>query len=1006
MAERGGQAAAFGFQYQYLVTLEELLAAAEGLRPGVQAAVIEPTETDAEVVNDPDAIDFDLVDGDRSPVLTAQVKSGGPGTELSAPAAFAVLIRMIKARPRAKTYVLITNMRLHPKAVQLNRVLRLTDPDELQHQLTALLERSSRQEGNAKRLNHDELLRLRRARIVPDTREPHELREQLRERIRQFRSQQRGGLGLRSAGRMTNHLVSEIFRRACGEFDGVLTLTDFRSELLTEAAHLAHDLGSFDWGIMVGPIPSPPDLPRPDLLARIHRALTGTPEDRVVRACVLLGLSGIGKTSAAAAYAHDVADSYDHIFWIDAESDASLAASYHVLHDWLVPQQAQANMDSSALRHRVHALLSAFPGRWLMVIDNASDRRHLLPWLPTSGRGHLIITSTNQSSWATHPRRVPVTHLTTDQTVSLIRLRLSDDGSVWNKVSEQAAVELAHNLECWPLAIELACGYLASCGLGLEEVPRYLDLIRDRALDDKQSVPPGYPCTLVAAIRLALQRIGRATTSVRPQDISSAAIASISTASYLASRQIPLQLLVAAAVVSKESVMRSGLKGPLIMVESSRNPLSVLEIHRALRTESLVQRGEPLSAGGPHRQTESGHPVELDETININEIVQHVVRTTLENSSNVEPILSRAAFHTQGWLAEFIDDEDEHRMHRMVPHAQSLAGHALRLGVRSDDLAVLYGNLGGAYFRIGSLEAARSCFESELDVIRARTTPAPVLEIKTLFPLVAVMRGEGAPLDQLFPHLKRIYGLALQLADSRPTDAANAVANVMSTLRMATHREVPGEAVMRLMADLQALGTRLPDTDVSKILAEIGDITQALSDRSVDDAEVEIRCRMMLDDARLPVTQRINVIALLAEALAFQRRWTEVTAELATLDSYAATSKLNPQSIATAVHNIGLQVGMALIKNETTHALPALHILMEIIAHVDEEHLAREVDRPLKLLVLRLLDVLYRGDLSETEVLLTELKTADKSVLNAAHEVGWRLLTFFTISTATATLAG
>ncbi|MGA6175180.1 hypothetical protein ACPEIF_33635 [Streptomyces sp. NPDC012600] len=182
MAERGGQAAAFGFQYQYLVTLEELLAAAKGLRPGVHAAVIEPTETDAEGVDDPDAIDFDLVDGDRSPVLAAQVKSGGPGTELSAPAAFAVLMRMIKARPSAKAYSLITNMRLHSKAVHLNRVLRLTDPHELQQQLAALLERSSRQEENAKGLNHDELLRLRRARIVPDTREPHELREQLRAR--------------------------------------------------------------------------------------------------------------------------------------------------------------------------------------------------------------------------------------------------------------------------------------------------------------------------------------------------------------------------------------------------------------------------------------------------------------------------------------------------------------------------------------------------------------------------------------------------------------------------------------------------------------------------------------------------------------------------------------------------------------------------------------------------------------------------------------------------------
>ncbi|MFJ9823907.1 NB-ARC domain-containing protein [Streptomyces sp. NPDC101160] len=1003
MAERGGQAAAFGFQYQYLVTLEELLATAEGLRPGVSAALIEPTCTIGEAAHDTDAIDFDLVGHGSSPVLAAQVKSGGPGTELSAPAAFAVLVRMIKARPRAKTYSLITNMRLHAKAVHLNRLLDLTDPEELRLKLATLLERSPKQEENLHSLNHDELSRLSRARIVPDSREPHELREHLRERIRRFRSKQRSGLGLRSAGRMTNHLVSEIFRRACGEFDGVLTLDEFRSELLTESTHLAHDLGNFDWGIMVGPVPSQPDLPRPELMASLHRALTESPEDRVVRSCAVLGLSGIGKTSAAAAYAHDVADSYDQIFWLDAESDAALVASYRILHDWLAPQHEQANMDSEVLRNRVRALLSALPGRWLMVVDNASDRRRLLPWLPTGGRGHVIITSTNQSSWATHPRRVNVAQLTTDEAVSLVRLRLSADNALWSETHEQTATELVRNLEHWPLAIELACGYLAGCGLGLAEAPRYLEIIRDRALDDEQSVPADYPRTLVSAILVALQRIGRAAKDEREQDTSSAALASIIAASYMASRQIPLQLMVAAAVLSKESALRSGLKGPMVMVESPRNSLSVLEIHRALRSESLVQRGEPLSAGAPH-QDGPDHNDELDETISINEIVQHVVRGRLEGSGSMEPILSRAAFHTQGWLAEFIDDEDEHRMHQLVPHAQCLAGHALRLGITSDDLAVLYGNLGTAHLRTGSLDEARIAFESELAILMDRTVPAPVLELKTRVPLVDLMRKQGARLDDLLPHLMRIHELAQQIAKSRPIDAVNPVANVLVTLRAATHREVPGEPVAGLITDLQTLAERLPNTAVSEFLAEIGRITQALSGRDLPDHEIEQRCRTLLSDPRLPLAMRINVIALLAEALAFQKCWSGTEAELAKLAGFATTSTLDPMPIATAVHNVGLQVGMAFIQNDTA-ALPVLRKLVEIINHPDGERLAREPDQPLKLLVLQLLGAVDGGDRTEIKTLLAALEGADKSLLDPAHEIGWRLIASMAAMTATAALS-
>ncbi|MFB7052031.1 NB-ARC domain-containing protein [Streptomyces vinaceus] len=1004
MAERGGQAAAFGLQYQYLVTLEELLAAAEGLRPGVCAALIEPTRTAGETVHDPDAIDFDLVDDGHSPVLAAQVKSGGPGTELSAPAAFAVLVRMIKARPRAKTYSLITNMRLHVKAVHLNRLLSLADPEELRRELAMLLERSPKQEENLRSLRHDELLRLSRARIVPDFRDPHELREHLRERIRRFRSQQHSGLGLRSAGRMTNHLVSEIFRRACGEFDGVLTLDEFRSELLTNSSHLAHDLGNFDWGIMVGPVPSQPDLPRPELLASMHRALTESPEDRVVRSCAVLGLSGIGKTSAAAAYAHDVADSYDQIFWLDADSDAALVASYRILHDWLAPQHEQASMDSGVLRNRVRALLSALPGRWLMVVDNASDRRRLLPWLPTGGQGHVIITSTNQSSWATHPRRVNVAQLTTDEAVSLVRLRLSADDALWSETHERVATELVRNLEHWPLAIELACGYLAGCGLGLAEVPRYLEIIRDRALDDEQSVPPDYPRTLVAAILVALRRIAHASTDERQQGTSGAALASIIAASYMASRQIPLQLMVAAAVLPRESVLRSGLKGPMVMVESPQNSLSVLEIHRALRSESLVQRGEPLSAGAPHRQDGPDHDDEIDETISINEIVQHVVRGRLEGSGDMEAILSRAAFHAQSWLAEFIDNEDEHRMHQLIPHAQSLAGHALRLGISSDDLAVLYGNLGGAYLRTGSLDEARICFESELAILMARTVPAPVLELKTRVPLVDLMRKQGARLDDLVPHLTRVHELARQIAKSHPTDAVNLVANVLVTLRTATHREVPGKQVVRLIADLQALAARLPTTAVSEFLAEIGRITVALSDTDQSEHEVEQRCRTLLSDPRLPVTLRINVIALLAEALAFQKCWTGTEAELAKLASFATTSKLDPMPIATAVHNVGLQVGMAFIQNDTA-ALPVLRKLLEIINHPDGERLATEPDQPLKLLVLRLLGAVDRGDRTEVKTLLAALEAADKSLLDAAHEIGWQLITSMAVMTADAALS-
>ncbi|MFD4863958.1 hypothetical protein [Streptomyces sp. NPDC058412] len=108
--------------------------------------------------------------------------------------------------------------------------------------------------------------------------------------------------------------------------------------------------------------------------------------------------------------------------------------------------------------------------------------------------------------------------------------------------------------------------------------------------------------------------------------------------------------------------------------------------------------------------------------------------------------------------------------------------------------------------------------------------------------------------------------------------------------------------------------------------------------------------------------------------------------------------------IATAVHNVGLQVGMAFIQNDTA-ALPVLSKLVEIIKHLDEDRLAREPDQPLKPMVLRLLGAVDRGDRTEMKALLAALETADTSVLDAAHEIGWRMITFMTTKMATAALS-
>ncbi|WP_194892243.1 tetratricopeptide repeat protein [Catenulispora pinisilvae] len=995
MAERGGQSAADGFQYQYLTTLEALLEVSEGDSSEIAAVVVEPAVAAAArssaldgggSTGDSDVIDFELVDAEHRTLVAVQVKSGGPGTEMSGPVAFGVLLRMIRARPDACQYRLITNIRLHPKAARLKSVLdNGVDPEDLREVLRRILERSTTWRSQPNGLEARELEALSRARIETDIRDRYTLRAELRERLRRYRSQRREGLGLRSAGRMSSHLVVEIFRRASGELNGLFTIEDFRAELLVDGADMAHELGLFDWGVMVGPVPAPPALSRPVLLARIAATLRGERSSRDVVECVVLGLSGMGKTSLAAAHAHDLADSYDQIFWIDAESEATLVRSFQTVGDWIHRRGDQTVLNGTQMRDQVHAHLSASAGRWLMVFDNAHGRRSLQEWIPSHGRGDILITSTDQASWATHPNKIEIPVLTPAESTSLIRTRLALT-LPWNDEAESSATELGDAMAHWPLAIELACGYLAGCERGLSELPRYLSRIRDLALDDAESIPPGYPRTLVGAIRVALQRLPQG----RRVEVAGLAFKLMISAAYFASSRIPFQLLLSVAILPRDLVTTEDAVLPMIDDDPEGEAI-IDHAHRALRSESLAHRDDPLCDRASGEYSDS-HPEGVDETVGVNEIVQYVVRSLTEKDGDVSQALSRAAFHARHWLAFFMELGDEEHMLAVLPHADSVARHAERLCARSDDIAILWGNLGVLYQHLGEHTSARRWLELELEYVMGRHEPAPALELKIHTELADIECREGRSVEEVLSRLRRVRALAVQLAETRPRTVAESIANALVVLSAVTYRTEPSREAEELLADLVSLRSRLPTTSAADLVTEINEINALLHDAAVPPQSVERRCRGLLEGGRLPPMQRVHVLGLLAECLALQGHWTMVEACLGEITDYAHRSPLNPHGIAAMVHNVGLCVGSRAMDG-TYEWRPALSAVLRIAELLKPQHFASDPAVPLKLGILRLVEAIGGGDMRRTARLRHELKQYDAAVFLApAYERRWREL--------------
>jgi hypothetical protein len=349
--------------------------------------------------------------------------------------------------------------------------------------------------------------RLARCRVFFDARDDVEILDSLREQLRDYRNRARSGLGQRSAGMLTGYLVSEIFRRAADDSNAIFTIEELRSHLLVTAEDLARLGGVRDWGVVIGPMPCVPDVTRPTLLRRLVSALKLSRSD-VVRRAVLVGLSGIGKSSLAADYVADQADFYDVIFWVDAETTHSLLTSFRRIAGFLHPGDATEIYHIPAVRVRdaVHAELTRLTGRWAMIFDNVSNQRQTELWIPRSGRGDVIITSIDSTARHGSATVINVGVMEEDEATELLRKRLGLSANDYDRYAEELR-RLTKGLFCWPLALELASGYMDTCGISLDDVDYYLDQLKTQSLADADSLPPDYPRTLAAALSLCLDKL-------------------------------------------------------------------------------------------------------------------------------------------------------------------------------------------------------------------------------------------------------------------------------------------------------------------------------------------------------------------------------------------------------------------------------------------------------------------------------------------------------------------
>jgi hypothetical protein len=901
----GGRNAARGLRYQYLRTLEALMDAAG--EPGREVAAVHVEGLPAPDGRAPESVDYELAGADGRTLLAAQVKARAPGAVMGAGEAFRALAGLVRARD-ADRYALLTSAAEGQSVRELAAVLGAgLPPGELRGAVGEVLASAGGRQDLVAGLEQEHLVRLGQAVIEFDPRDDAEISESLRWRLRAYRNGTRAGLGDESAGLLIGYLVSEIFRRAANAADATVLVSQFRSAALADGATLARALGRRDWGVVVGLVPRAPDVRRADLLERMQEALPVRRGTGPVPQCALTGLSGIGKTSLAVGYLLERADLYDVIFWADAESEKALASSFAEIFCYLRGEDAREPADPARLRETVLTDLSCMAGRWLLVLDNCADERQADAWLPKAGDGHVIVTSLDSATPPQGDTRIKVEGMPAAQAVDLLTRRLAPHGPPGGPQLRQL-VRLARELEGWPLALELASAYLHRAGLGIDDIPEYLERLKLRSLGHRKSRPLGYPRTVISAVELCLERIRQAAASPGPDGGWAAVMAMgiLRVSAYMSSRRIPVYLVTSIPEFDPDDDEAFAGLAPVVADSPDHPPAEAVGVLRAYSLATADERLPSYPAG----DTANGR---YDYTITVNSVLQEVMRARHRSDPNTPVIIDRLAWHTERWMKAAFDLGAHERTLALAAHAAMIEEHASRLNLTTDFIAFLRGNLASVAVRQNKKDHVIRLLRSEIEHYRGRGEEhARLLTCQASMQLAAVLADEDpvASRDEMVALLETAYFYLAGFASERPESTAFLLGTARSILNNLELVGVSDERLARLAAAIADLDGRLPETPYSAAIRAADEIHACMHEhrdvpRAADLARTLLASDAAADDTAESAQLRARARGWLIEALAVQHDMNGALAELGRFTKDVQSPSVFVREIQDMLHNTG-----------------------------------------------------------------------------------------------------
>lgn len=325
---------------------------------------------------------------------------------------------------------------------------------------------------------------------------------------------------------------------------------------------------------------------RAEVLETLHTHLSLEPGGTAPHAVALHGLAGVGKTQTALEYAYHHALEYTATFWINAETEESMLASFATLAR-LLKLPVQVILKQEDVVALVLNWLSSHRD-WLLIFDNVENRELIARFVPSSYTGSLLFTTRFPtlgplaSSLELHP-------LSLEESLRLLLRRtenhlLVPPSAQLDAEEAQAARAIAVALDGLPLALDQAAAYIeeAQCRFG-----DFLALFQHDALQvlQEHAASVAYPRSVEKTFTMAFERLRQQTP---------AAADLLTVCCFLAPDEIPEELLVRGRyyfprnlqeVLADPFQLNTALKDLLAYALLRRNARSrTISIHRLLQT--------------------------------------------------------------------------------------------------------------------------------------------------------------------------------------------------------------------------------------------------------------------------------------------------------------------------------------------------------------------------------------------------------------------------------------